>query len=73
MCSEIASMISRGIEEVKTESNISSIFEATINISNVTRGNTIDTLKKFLTNFKNEIYTEKGTDTSKFKVHFYSW
>ena len=30
MCSEIASMISRGIEEVKTESNMSSIFEATI-------------------------------------------
>jgi hypothetical protein len=51
MCSEIASMISRGIEEVKTESNFSSIFEATINISNVTRGNTIDTLKKFLHNF----------------------
>ena len=73
MCSEIAEMISKGIEEVKTESNLSTIFEASIFISNVTRGNTIDTLKKFLINFKNDIYTEKGLDSSKFKVHFYNW
>lgn len=53
-------MISKGIEEVKTESDMSSIFEASLNISNVTRGNTIDQLKKFLSNFKSEMYTEKG-------------
>lgn len=74
MCSEIAEMISKGIEEVKTESNISSIFEASILINNVTRGNSIDTLKKFLSNFKSDIYTEKVTNnSSSFKVHFYSW
>jgi len=73
MCSEIAEMISKGIEEVKTESNISSIFEATLLINNVVRGNTIDQLKKFLANFKNEIYTEKGATTAQFKVHFYSF
>ena len=72
MCSEIAEMISKGIEEVKTESNMSTIFEASILINNVTRGSTIDTLKKFLTNFKSDIYTEKGS-SSTFKVHFYSW
>lgn len=72
-CSEIADMIAKGIEEVKTESNMSSIFEASILISNVTRGNTIDTLKKFLNNFKNEFYTEKGANQSSFSVHFYSW
>lgn len=67
-------MISKGIEEVKTESNISSIFEASILINNVTRGNSIDTLKKFLSNFKSDIYTEKGSNnSSSFKVHFYSW
>jgi len=71
MCSEIAEMISRGIEEVKDESQMSSIFEASIFISNVVRGNSIDTLKKFLNNFRNEIYTEKGANTSSFKVHFY--
>lgn len=72
-CSEIADMIVKGIEEVKTESNMSSIFEASILISNVTRGNTIDTLKKHLNNFKNEFYTEKGANQSSFSVHFYSW
>jgi len=72
MCSEIAEMISKGIEEVKTESNMSTIFEASILINNVTRGSSIDTLKKFLINFKSDIYTEKGSSSS-FKVHFYSW
>lgn len=71
MCSEIAQMINKGIEEVKTESNMSTIFEASLLISNVTHGNSIDGLKKFLINFKNEMYTEKGSTTSSFKVHFY--
>ena len=73
MCSEIAEMIAKGIEEVKTESNMSTIFEASILICNVTHGNTIDGLKKFLVNFKNEMYTEKGAKPGDFKVHFYSW
>ena len=50
---------------------MSSIFEASIFISNVSYGNTIDHLKKFLNNFKNEIYTEKGQSNATFKVHFY--
>ena len=73
MCSEIADMIAKGIEEVKTESSMSTIFEASILISNVPHGSTIDALKKFLVNFKNEIYTEKGESSSSFKVHFYTW
>ena len=73
MCSEYAEMIARGIEEVKTESNVSSIFEATININCVPMGNNLDTLKKFLVNFRNEMYTEKGATMSQFKVHFYKW
>ena len=72
MCSEIAEMIGKGIEEVKDESRMSSIFEASIMINNVVRGNTIDSLKKFLANFRNEIYTEKGINSANFKVHFYS-
>ena len=51
---------------------MSTIFEASVMISNVVRGNTIDSLKKFLANFKNEIYTEKGATSAQFKVHFYS-
>ena len=50
---------------------MSSIFEASIFISNVVRGNTTDQLKKFLINFKNMIYTEKGPGGATFKVHFY--
>ena len=73
MCSEVAGMIAKGIEEVKRESNLSSIFEASILISNVVRGNSIETLKKFLVNFKNEIYTEKGDTGNSYKVHFYNW
>jgi len=52
---------------------MSSIFEASIFISNVVRGNTTDQLKKFLINFKNEIYTERGSMGATFKVHFYSF
>jgi len=73
MCSEIAEMISKGIEQVKNESDISSIFEASLYINNVTRGNTIDTLKKFLINFKSDMYTEKGSTASQYQVHFYSF
>lgn len=60
MCSEIADLINKGIEEVRHESDKTTIFEASIHICNVSQGNNIDTLKKFLGNFKNEIYTEKG-------------
>jgi len=58
---------------VKNSSDISSIFEASLYINNVTRGNTIDTLKKFLINFKSDMYTEKGQTASQFQVHFYSF
>jgi len=72
LCSDIAVAISKGIEEVRRESSMSSIFEASVFISNVPNGSNIDTLKKFLAGFKNEMYTEKGSSLSSFKVHFYS-
>lgn len=60
MCSEIADLINKGISEVRFESDKTTIFEASIYISNVPGGHSIDDLKKFLSNFKNEMYTEKG-------------
>lgn len=60
MSSEIADLINKGIEEVRHESDKTTIFEASIYISNVASGYNIDNLKKFLGNFKNEMYTEKG-------------
>jgi hypothetical protein len=71
MCSEIADLINKGIEEVKHESDKATIFEASIYISNVAQGYNIDHLKKFLCNFKNEMYTEKGKSFGTFVCHFY--
>jgi hypothetical protein len=71
MCSEIADLINKGIDEVRHESDKATIFEASIYISNVPNGNSIDTLKKFLCNFKNEMYTEKGKSLGNYNIHFY--
>jgi RNA recognition motif-containing protein len=53
------------------EDNRNMIFEATLNIYNVPKGNTMDDLKNFLRNFKNEMYVEKGKSFGQFYVHFY--
>jgi len=71
MCSEIAELINKGIEEVRQESKMSTIFEASINIYNVPTSSGFDTLKKFLSNFKNDMYTERGSTVGTFHVHFY--
>jgi len=71
MCSEIAELISKGVEEVRQESKLSTIFEATINIYGVPTGSGFDTLKKFLSSFKNEMYTERGS-VGNYSIHFYS-
>lgn len=60
LVSELMVLIERGIMSANNEDNKSLIFEATLNISNVQKGTTIDDLKKFLTNFRNEMYAEKG-------------
>jgi len=72
MCSEIAELINKGIDEVKQESKMSTIFEASINIYNVPTGSGFDTLKKFLSSFKNEMYTERGSTVGTYHIHFYS-
>lgn len=47
------------------------VFEATLSITNVQKGTTIDDLKKFLTNFRNEMYAERGKTPGSFLLHFY--
>lgn len=71
MCSEIAALINRGMTEVRAEASLKTIFEASLIISNVPINTTLDTMKKFLTNFRNEMYTERKSKTQ-FHVHFYS-
>lgn len=47
------------------------IFEATLYIFGVPKYTVLDELKKFLCNFKNEMYTQKGKQQGSFYVHFY--
>mmetsp|Transcript_39173 Transcript_39173/g.37547 ORF Transcript_39173/g.37547 Transcript_39173/m.37547 type:complete len:238 (+) Transcript_39173:2155-2868(+) len=71
MISEVIALIARGILSTNNEDNRNMIFEASLHIHNVTKGNTIDDLKKFLGNFKNEMYAEKGKHFGSFLLHFY--
>lgn len=72
MCSEIADLINKGIQEVNQQVAKATIFEASLYFTSVPQGYNIDHLKKFLVNFKNEMYTEKGKQLGSYVVHFYS-
>jgi hypothetical protein len=60
LVSEVMKLIERGIMSANNDDNRSQVFEATLYIFNVMKGTTIDDLKKFLNNFRNEMYTQKG-------------
>jgi len=60
MVSELMELIEKGIMSANNEDNRNMIFEATLYIFNVQKGTTMDELKKFLKNFRNEMYAEKG-------------
>ena len=60
LVSEVMALIEKGIMSANNDDNRSQVFEATLYFSNVTKGTTIDDLKKFLTNFRNEMYTQKA-------------
>jgi hypothetical protein len=71
LVSELMTLIEKGIMSMNHDENKSMIFEATLNITNVQKSTTIDELKKFLSNFKNEMYAEKGKQGGQFYLHFY--
>lgn len=71
LVSELMVLIERGIMSTNNEDNRNMIFEATLYIHDVIKGSTIDDLKKFLKNFKNEMYAEKGKQFGSFYLHFY--
>lgn len=60
LVSEVITLVQRGIMSANNDDQRSQIFEATLYIYGVAKGTTIDDLKKFLVNFKNEMYTQKG-------------
>jgi hypothetical protein len=57
LVSEVIKLIERGIMSVDNDDTRDQIFEATLYITTVTKGTSIDDLKKFLMNFRNEMYT----------------
>ena len=57
LVSEVISLIQRGIMSANNDDNRNQIFEATLYIFNVQKGTTMDDLKKFMVNFRNEMYT----------------
>jgi transcriptional repressor NF-X1 len=69
LVSEVMRLIARGL--LNNEDTRDQIFEATLHITHVTKGTTIDDLKKFLVNFKNEMYSQKGKLQGQFYLHFY--
>lgn len=71
LVSEVMTLIEKGIMSANNDDNRSQIFEATLYIFNVQKGTTLDDLKKFLMNFKNEMYTQKGKQQGSYYVHFY--
>ena len=71
LVSEVIKLIERGLVSANSEDNRDQIFEATLFITNVGKFTSIDDLKKFLSNFRNEMYTQKGKMQGHFYVHFY--
>ena len=71
LVSEVMKLIERGIVSANNDDNRDQIFEATLFITGVGKGTSIDDLKKFLSNFRNEMYTQKGKVLGTFYVHFY--
>lgn len=69
--SEVMKLIEKGLISANNDDNRNQIFEATLYFKDVSKGTSLDDLKKFLSNFKNEMYTQKGRTPGQFYVHFY--
>lgn len=57
MVSDVIKLIDKGIMSANNDDQRNQIFEATLYFFNVPKTGTMDDLKKFLSNFKNEMYT----------------
>jgi len=71
LVSEVMNLIEKGIMSANNADNRNMLFEATIVIINVIKGTTMDDLKKYLKNFRNEMYVEKAKKENTFYLHFY--
>jgi hypothetical protein len=71
MITDVIKLIDKGIMQVSQEGGVSSVFEASLNISNIPKGTYTSDLKHFLINFKNEMYCEKTKTMGQVLLHFY--
>lgn len=72
LVSEVITLIERGLVSASSDDARDQIFEASLLISQVNKATTLDDLKKYLANFRNEMYTQKsGKVQGQFLVHFY--
>lgn len=71
MISEVVTLIEKGIMSANNDDNRNQIFEATLYVTNIPKGCTIDDLKKVLKNYRNEMYVEKGKSHAECYLHFY--
>lgn len=71
LVSEVMNLITRGLISANNDDTRNQVFEATLYIFGVTKGTSIDDLKKFLSSYRNEMYTQKGKQQGQFYIHFY--
>jgi len=74
LASEVVSLIEKGLMSADHEATKSEIFEATMVVSGIPKGSSLDDIKKLLTAFANEYYPERKGPSSQghpVYLHFY--
>jgi len=72
LVSEVIKLVEKGIMSSNHEATRNSIFEASVILTQVPKGSSMDDLKKLLRSFQNEFYPERKLSTHSILLHFYS-
>ena len=74
LASEVVDLSSKGIMTRTNDETLRIIFECTIIIRNIPKGSTVGDIKRLLSQFSNEFYTERRIKPTKIYalLHFYS-
>jgi len=70
--SEVILLIQKGILSSESSEHRKFMFEATLHIYDINKGNSLEDLKKLLSAYKDEYYVEKGKTLGQLYLHFYS-
>lgn len=71
MVTEIASLVQKGVLS-DTETHSTNIFKATVTVFNLQRSDTINDIKTFLADFKQQFYSERGQRDGQVNLHFFN-